>query len=189
MEGSRLRGVHSPGISSPGLNRAGLEDFMNPRAKTHLLIEELPEETLVYDLDEHRAHCLNPTAAFLLRHADGTRGEAELARLASEAYGEPTTEEIVQVGLERLARSGLVEWHGQSPAASGPSRRDVLRKLATVGLAIPAVMTILSPTAASAGTGISPSACRTLQDVGGCCTNDKYCIQTKKGVECKGARC
>jgi hypothetical protein len=162
---------------------------MNPRAKANLLIEELPEETLVYDVDEHRAHCLNPTAAFLLEQADGTRDEVELARLASEAYGETASVEVIQVGLERLARSGLVEWHGESPAPSGPSRREVLRKLATVGLAIPAVMTILSPTAASAGTGLSPSACATLQDVGGCCTNDKFCIQTKRGVECKGARC
>ena len=162
---------------------------MNPRAKSNLLVEELPEETLVYDVEEHRAHCLNPSAAFLLEHSDGTRDEVELARLASEICGEPATVEVIQVGLERLARSGLVEWDGAAPVPSGPSRREVLRKLATVGLAIPAVMTILTPSAASAATGISPSECLTFQDVGGCCTNDKYCIQWKGGVACKGARC
>ena len=37
-----------------------------PKARTDgLLVEEMDGETLVYDLDTHGAHCLNPAAALV----------------------------------------------------------------------------------------------------------------------------
>jgi hypothetical protein len=45
---------------------------MLPHARSEgLVIRELPEETLVYDLKRHRAHCLNPTAARVWSYCDG----------------------------------------------------------------------------------------------------------------------
>ena len=42
---------------------------MKPRARTEgLVVTELPDELLVYDLERHRAHCLNPTAALVFKH-------------------------------------------------------------------------------------------------------------------------
>ena len=56
---------------------------MKPQSRrSGLLIRELPDELLVYDQEQHRAHCLNRTAALVFRHADGTRTAAELARAA-----------------------------------------------------------------------------------------------------------
>lgn len=165
---------------------------MNPKAKTNLLFEDYPDETLVYDLDRHRAHCLNPTAAFLLREADGTRDVAELTRMAEAAFEEDGGEDVIRLGLERLERARLVEWEGSSPAPSGPSRREAIRRLATVGLAIPAVMTVVSPLYAQ-GTGITPQECKTLEDIGNCCVNQKRCIRVQQGksvrIRCLGARC
>jgi len=45
-----------------------------------LVVQELSEEVLVYDLDRHRAHCLNRTAALIWRHCDGSTSVAEMAR-------------------------------------------------------------------------------------------------------------
>ena len=43
-----------------------------PAARTSgLVVRELAEETLVYDEERHRAHCLNRTAALVWRHCDG----------------------------------------------------------------------------------------------------------------------
>ncbi len=39
--------------------------------KNELIIQELPEELLVYDLARHKAHCLNKTSAFIWKHCDG----------------------------------------------------------------------------------------------------------------------
>ena len=42
---------------------------MKPRARTEgLVVTELPDELLVYDLERHRAYCLNPTAALVFKH-------------------------------------------------------------------------------------------------------------------------
>ena len=36
-----------------------------------MLVREIGEETLVYDLARHEAHCLNAPAAFVYRQCDG----------------------------------------------------------------------------------------------------------------------
>jgi hypothetical protein len=43
-----------------------------PQARTEgLTVRELAEETLVYDKERHKAHCLNRTAACVWKHCDG----------------------------------------------------------------------------------------------------------------------
>ncbi len=55
-----------------------------PRArKEGLLIQELPEEVLVFDLSTAKAHCLNHTAALVWRRCDGKKGQ--LSATASPA--------------------------------------------------------------------------------------------------------
>lgn len=167
---------------------------MNPKVKENLLVESLPEETLVYDLDRHRAHCLNPQAALLLEMADGTRSLEDLARILDQTFPEPTTQDAVRVGLDRLRRAGLLAWEGSvATGESAPpppqSRRTAIRKMATLGLVLPAVMTVVSPAAAQ-GTGLVPGRCRTPADVGNCCRNRKTCIQVGPDrFRCAGARC
>ena len=165
---------------------------MNPEANTNILVEELADETLVYDLHSHRAHTLNPTAAYLFQLADGTRTERELAELASDHFGEVATVDVVRIGLERLKRAGLVKWDGRAPTAEGMTRRQALAKLATVGILIPAVMTIVSPTPAQAVSMIPGKSCN-LANLGKCCTDKKgnqLCVQNKKGqFKCEGPLC
>ena len=43
-----------------------------PRARQdELVVEELSDETLVYDLKRHKANCLNRTAALVWQDCDG----------------------------------------------------------------------------------------------------------------------
>jgi hypothetical protein len=50
-----------------------------------LVIQELPGELLIYDLNNHKAHCLNQTAAFIWKHCDGMTTVCEMAaRLEKE---------------------------------------------------------------------------------------------------------
>jgi hypothetical protein len=39
--------------------------------KDGLVIQDLPEEILVYDLNTNKAHCLNQTAAYVWQACDG----------------------------------------------------------------------------------------------------------------------
>ncbi len=164
---------------------------MDPKAKSNLLIEAMEDEVLVYDLDRHRAHSLNATAAFLLEQADGSRSVGELGRLASERFAEVASEEVVRVGLERLRRAHLIEWDGPPVEfPPGVDRRKALKKLATVGILLPAVLTVVTPLPAQAATQIGIWDCN-LQNVGRCCTNGRRCIQwrTLPWYFCIGARC
>jgi len=45
-----------------------------PQARSEdLVIQDIGDEVLVYDLTRHKAHCLNRTAALVWRKCDGTR--------------------------------------------------------------------------------------------------------------------
>ncbi len=154
---------------------------MKPETRrSGLLIRELPDELLVYDQEQHRAHCLNRTAALVFRHADGTRTAAELSQLPG------ANDEVVTLALAQLAASGLLE-RGASTADTdaahpGMTRRDIARR---VGLAaailLPAVATILAPTPAEAAATCVTS-CAGQPDgtpcscTGGCLAPTETCI-------------
>jgi len=113
-----------------------------------LLIRELPDELLVYDQEQHRAHCLNRTAAQVFRHADGTRTVGELALLLAPEGDRAAGESAVEAALARLGEAGLL---ASAPPPPGLSRREVVRRVG-IGAAIllPAVASIVAPTPAEA---------------------------------------
>jgi hypothetical protein len=118
------------------------------RRRDGLVVKELPEEVLVYDLERHRAHCLNPAAAAVFKSCDGERTVGEIARVLRRETGAPADEAWVHLALDRLAKAHLLEECGDLPRPErGVSRRDILKK-AGVGLAaaIPIVTSIVAPT-------------------------------------------
>jgi hypothetical protein len=122
---------------------------MKPVARRDgLLTRDLKDELLVYARDEHRAHCLNRTAATVFRNADGTRTVTDLARLVAPEADRTASEAVVGETLTRLAEAGLLEG---DPAAAGWSRREVVRRVA-IGAAIllPAIVSVVAPTPAEA---------------------------------------
>lgn len=122
---------------------------MNPVARRDgLLTRELPDELLVYERDEHRAHCLNRTAAAVFRNADGTRTVADLALLVAPEGDRAVGEAVVAEALARLAEAGLLEGE---PATPRWSRREVVRRVG-IGAAVllPVVASVVAPTPAEA---------------------------------------
>jgi hypothetical protein len=97
------------------------------------------DELLIYDLDSHRAHCLNSSARELFVRLDGKRSVRELVRDLGDWAD--VTEDWVWAGLRELARAELLEG-----TVRQPSRRSLIK----AAVALPAVTTILAPTAARA---------------------------------------
>lgn len=122
---------------------------MNPQARTKgLVVRDLSGEVIVYDLDRHQAHCLNPTAAAVFRHADGEHSRAQIAAHLGAA-GRPGTE-IVDFALQQLGDAHLLE-NVPSVEAGGLSRRDVVRRVGLgAAVLLPLVTSVLAPTAAEA---------------------------------------
>jgi coenzyme PQQ synthesis protein D (PqqD) len=123
-----------------------------PRArKEGLVIEELPNEMLVYDLKRDKAHCLNPMAALVWRHCDGETSVAEMVRLLQAELKTSVDEELVWLALDQLEKSFLLQERLTRSLGARLSRREVVRRLGlTAGVTLPLITSILAPTVVEA---------------------------------------
>ncbi len=125
-----------------------------PRARVDgLVVRELADEVLVYDLERHKAHCLNGAAVAVWKKCDGQRTAAEIARLVEQESESPFTLEMVWLALHQLQRFSLLEERIALPDdATRISRRELGRRLglATAVTALPFIASVVAPTAASA---------------------------------------
>lgn len=136
------------------------QQAMIPSARQdHLVVQEVADETIVYDETRDRVHRLNRTAALIWRHCDGRHTAAALAQAVQSALTAggtpaPVTEDVVWLALERLEKEHLLQGALVRPVSAPPmTRRDVLRKAALVGgmaVLIPVVQSIVAPTPAMA---------------------------------------
>src|SRR5215510_1852616 len=76
--------------------------------KEGLVIQELPDELLVYDLDRDRAHCLNETAALVWQSCNGRTTTEEIARSLSKKLNAPVDEKVIWFALNQLQRNHLM---------------------------------------------------------------------------------
>ncbi len=126
---------------------------MKPRRRTQgLVVKELADEVLVYDLERHRAHCLNRAAALVFEHCDGRASVGELTRLLRRELGAPADEKWVLLAVERLDRARLLEKRPDAlRRAPRVSRRELLRRAGLMGAAlVPLVTSLVAPTPAAA---------------------------------------
>jgi hypothetical protein len=146
-----------------------------PVARTDkLIIQEVTDELLVYDLARHKAHCLNKTSAIVWKHCDGQTTVTAAARLIEQEMNTPVETDVVWLALRQLEKFHLLQERVAQP--KGVSRRDLILKYAPATLAIPLILSISSPTAAQAGSPVPPDPC--IADPGGLgcpCTFDAQC--------------
>ena len=133
-----------------------------------LVIDDLPDEVLVYDLDRHRAHCLNRTAALVWRLCDGKTSAREIARRMQLELDSPCDEDLVWIALRQLKELHLLEQPiTLPPRFTGMTRRQVIRNLGiAAAVAVPVVTSIISPT---------PVQAFTCKPNGAACTSGSEC--------------
>lgn len=127
--------------------------LLKPRArKERLVVQELADETLVYDLDRDRAHCLNQTAGFVWRQCDGRATTREIAQALGKSTDSQVDEKVVWLAIDQLARHHLMMDIPPTPKQfAGMNRREVVRALG-IAVAVPVVASIVAPTPAQAAT-------------------------------------
>jgi hypothetical protein len=125
---------------------------MKPAARrTGLVVRDLANEVIVYDLERHQAHCLNLTAASVFRGADGTRSLDDLGSLLGDGFDRAEREAAVRMALDQLASAQLLDPGSLLEPAGGLSRRSALRRAGLgVALLLPAVASVVAPTPAEA---------------------------------------
>ena len=154
-----------------------------PRARQEdLVIQELPEETLVYDLKRDRAHCLNQTAAFVWRRCDGRTTTSRIAQALKEETKAPVDEKLVWLAIDQLGRNHLLQERlTPPPTYAGLNRRDVMRALGlTAAVALPVVASIVAPMPAQAATGCASTgqSCVGISCCLGCVCSSGTCTGT-----------
>jgi hypothetical protein len=147
--------------------------------KLGLVIQELPDEVLVYDLDRDRAHCLNTTAAFVWQRCNGKNTTAQIAQTMGRQFDCAVDEKIVWLALDQLGRNHLLERQpAPPPALMGMDRRTMVRALGLAAVvAIPVVKSIVAPTPAQAATCVPK---------GGACAASPQCCS---GLTCQSKVC
>jgi hypothetical protein len=158
----------------------------NPRARSaRLLVEEVGDELVVYDLDTDLAHLLNRTTAAVWRRCDGATSVKAIAKGVGAELGIAASTELVMDAMTQLEQASLLQGGGVS--SHGLSRRQMLKIVGVTAAAIPVVTTILAPTPAAAVSIGAPigGTCKFSNDCASCnCQNS-----TKTCIACSAADC
>jgi len=134
---------------------------------------DLGDKLLVYDLERHKAYCLNQVARQVFRHCDGGTTIPDMARRVGNALGLPVDEHAVRLGLVRLEKAHLLD--GPVGLSLHSSRREMLCTLGrAAAVVVPLVTAITVPTSAQAASGC----------LSGSCTQHEQCGNTSV-CECK----
>jgi hypothetical protein len=128
-----------------------MNSFQFPVArKSDLVIQELQEELLVFDLKTNKAHCLNETASAVWKLCDGRNTVDDIARTFKMRTGADVPENLIWLAIDQLNDKNLLENKLEAKFA-GQNRREVLKKIGLAGvIALPIVASITAPTAALA---------------------------------------
>ncbi|MDT5062871.1 MAG: hypothetical protein QOH63_3330 [Acidobacteriota bacterium] len=130
-----------------------MSEAYKPQArKDGLVINELSNEMVVYDLESHKAHCLNQTAALVWRRCDGRTTPAGIAASLRRELKTSINEDLVWYALAQLGKDHLLT-ESIAPTIAGAqlSRRELVKRLGLAAvIAVPLITTIVAPTAVEA---------------------------------------
>jgi hypothetical protein len=143
-----------------------------------IIVQELADETLIYDLKRHKALCLNRAAGLVWKRCDGRTSVAEMALLLERELHTPVGQEVVWLALERLAKAHLLQEKLIRPSdVALLSRRELVQMGLAATIAVPVILSVAAPRAAQAATCIPNGKICTSN--GQCCSN--HCQVTSGG--------
>jgi hypothetical protein len=154
-----------------------LEEKMNnsqfPAARTSgLVVQEMPDEVLVYDLNTNKAHCLNQTAAKVWKACDGKTSVSEIAA----HFGKGANEDLVWLAIDQLNENNLLEGEVKTKF-KGQSRREVIKKIGLASMvAVPVIASLIAPQNA-----LAAQSCN--------CVNNTQCTSGPNAGHCSAVTC
>ncbi len=107
-----------------------------PRARQeNLIVRELLDEVLVYDLRRDKAHCLNRTTALVWKHCDGETTMLEMIELLQNELQTRVEDDVVWLAIEQLQRHHLLAESAPEPGeVVWLSRRVVMQNISIASL-------------------------------------------------------
>ena len=144
---------------------------------SNLVVDNVADETLVYDLEIDKAFCLNETCATVWMLCNGSRNTAEIAREVSAKLNSPVSEEFVYLALDVLIKGNLlIEDQQISMIFSGVSRRAVIRKIGlATAVALPVIASLVAPVGADAASACTQTYFQPCNPTGTPCCRNNSC--------------
>lgn len=156
---------------------------MKPKSRQeNIVVQDLQDETLIYDLTTDKAFCLNETSSFVWQNCDGEKEVGQIAEGLARKNRQPVNEDIVWLAIEQLRADNLLsDAEISADVFAGMNRREIIKKvgLATM-IALPVVFGLTAPTAVHAAS---------CSAVGQPCTSDAQCCPGPTFPKCFQQRC
>lgn len=117
-----------------------------------ILVQDLENELLIYDLRINRAYCLNQTSAMVFQLSDGDKTVSEISELMSKRLGILVGEDFIYLALRDLKKESLLENSEElADYLSGLSRREIVKRIGLSSMvALPIIASVIAPSAAAA---------------------------------------
>lgn len=158
--------------------------------KDDLVMQELENEVLLYDLNANKAFCLNEISGLVWQMCDGTKSITEISQNLSQKLHQSINENFIWLALDQLKRENLLT-NGEVLDVSfdGLSRRDVIRKVGLASMvALPLISSVIAPTAINAQStagcaGLTCLANQGFEGESGCCAGF-VCLSVSFMLQC-----
>jgi hypothetical protein len=136
-----------------------------PLARTSdIVVLEIKDETLVYDLRVSKAHCLNETAASVWKLCDGERTITDISALMEDQHNTSVGRDFVQLALDQLEERNLLANSGVNHGRL-TNRRQMIKQVGIAGvIAAPIIASLVVPNSVYASVScacVNPGACLT----------------------------
>ncbi len=120
--------------------------------ETNLAVQNLENETLVYDLRTNQAYCLNKTSSLVWQYCNGKNSVADISKLMSINLQTLVSEEFVLLALHELNKNNLLENRQENSGYfNDQNRREMVKRVGTASMiALPVILSIIAPTVANA---------------------------------------
>jgi hypothetical protein len=130
--------------------------------RADIVMQEIGNEILIFDLKINKAFSLNKTSALVWQNCHGELTLAQIAEKISPRFNSPVNEELVWLALEKLSKENLIENEIEvARCYQGISRREIIRKVGLTTLAAwPMVSSLVVPEAIHAQSSVCFGTCR-----------------------------
>lgn len=168
----------------------------NPKSRqSNLVIQELKNEILIYDLDTNKAYCLNETSAAVWQMCDGENSVLVISKLLSRKLNNSVSEDCVWLALDQLKQENLLEEKENLKINfGGLNRRQMIRKVGlTTVVMLPVISSLVAPTAIMAQSAGSPgilplfSPCSSALQCASRACNGVCCLGNSSKTSCSPA--
>lgn len=141
-----------------------------------LLIQDLGDEMLVYDLNLNKAFSLNNTCSVVWQECDGKKTVSQISQAVGKKLKTSVNADLVWFAIDELKKMDLMD-NGNDLISdfNNVSRRDAIKKVGMgTMIALPVISSLVAPTAAVAGSACTAT-CQNGVEVNTCVRPNEVC--------------